>query len=779
MAITISGENNNDRILASDGVLDSISGINAVGVVTATSFTGALTGDVTGNVVGNLTGNVNHTSNLLFQIGGSEKVRLDTSGRLLIGTTTEGYAGAPNLTIADTGNCGITIRSGASNQGTIAFSDAESGAGEYDGFLQYSQADRELKVGTASAVRFTVTSGGHVVPYVDSTYDLGTTSKRWRNVYTDHISVAGVSTAIRYDVNFVNAEIKLTTNQSSFTRYGAINHYHNNSSTIHNQIKLAPRNGGTGRIMFYNLTGGSLTERLRIDGIDGIQAIAHITPMTDSTYNLGSNGTRFANVYADTLYGDGSNLTGITQTTINSNADNRIITGSGTANTLNGESSFTYNAGLLIQSNSNGDVQTQMNATSGDAKIVLDNSGNGNYSGIDFERERSSGAGVNGGSIFMKSDTSNNNALLYIQAQSASAQAPVTSALSNDNGVRLLLRGGEGIFSVEPGSAERLRLDTNGRLGLSHNLSGTADYNRLMLHNPHSGSCWMQMTSTATGSSANTDGLSIGLNTSNIAHFWLRENAEMQFATNGTKRWTITNTGDLIPGGNYNIGLNSNVAFRMQEVNSVKFVHRYGTSGSATNNQQEAIWYGGGITTMHDNLTLSTTNYTWGLTGVRGYALIRIRNGAGSPQAIYAEAGSISSGSDYRMKENIEEITNGIETVKKLKPSIYNIRKTFNPNDDGKKHHGFVAHEVQEAIPDIGNIVSGTKDAMEEVFYEDEDENIPAGKKPGDSTGTFTDKPDYQGIDYGHMTPVLAAAIKELITKVETLEAEVATLKGS
>ena len=116
---------------------------------------------------------------------------------------------------------------------------------------------------------------------------------------------------------------------------------------------------------------------------------------------------------------------------------------------------------------------------------------------------------------------------------------------------------------------------------------------------------------TATGSSANTDGLSIGLNTSNIAHFWLRENAEMQFATNGTKRWTITNTGDL-KGGNYNIGLNSNVAFRMQEVNSVKFVHRYGTSGSATNNQQEAIWYGGGITTMHDNLTLSTTNYTLG-----------------------------------------------------------------------------------------------------------------------------------------------------------------------
>ena len=146
------------------------------------------------------------------------------------------------------------------------------------------------------------------------------------SVYTDHINVAGVSTAIRYDVNFVNAEIKLTTNQSSFSRYGRINHYHNNGTTEHNAIQFSPRNGATGRMMFYNMVSGSVTERLRIDGTDGIQPLAHIIPMTDSTYNLGSNGTRFANVYADTLYGDGSNLTGISGVTINNNADNRIIT---------------------------------------------------------------------------------------------------------------------------------------------------------------------------------------------------------------------------------------------------------------------------------------------------------------------------------------------------------------------------------------------------------------------------------------------------------------------
>ena len=46
MAITISGENNNDKILASDGVIDQISGFSVVGVMTATSFTGDLTGNM-------------------------------------------------------------------------------------------------------------------------------------------------------------------------------------------------------------------------------------------------------------------------------------------------------------------------------------------------------------------------------------------------------------------------------------------------------------------------------------------------------------------------------------------------------------------------------------------------------------------------------------------------------------------------------------------------------------------------------------------------------------
>ena len=36
-----------------------------------------------------------------------------------------------------------------------------------------------------------------------------------------------------------------------------------------------------------------------------------ITPATDSTHDIGTSSNRFANVYADTLHGDGSNLTGV------------------------------------------------------------------------------------------------------------------------------------------------------------------------------------------------------------------------------------------------------------------------------------------------------------------------------------------------------------------------------------------------------------------------------------------------------------------------------------
>ena len=140
MAITISGQNNNDKILASDGVLDQISGFNVVGVMTATTFN--VTTKHTANhidvgssiqlgnagiitattLIGNVTGNVNSTSHLLLQISGSEKFRVGNGGQLGIGGANYGTSGQV-LTSGGSGSAatwstinGTTINNNAANK---------------------------------------------------------------------------------------------------------------------------------------------------------------------------------------------------------------------------------------------------------------------------------------------------------------------------------------------------------------------------------------------------------------------------------------------------------------------------------------------------------------------------------------------------------------------------------------------------------------------------------------------------------------------------------------
>jgi len=73
-----------------------------------------------------------------------ERLRIDSAGRLLLGTTTEGYSTADDFTIAGSGDCGMTIRSGTSSQSAIAFSDATSGNAEFAGQISYYHNTDEL-----------------------------------------------------------------------------------------------------------------------------------------------------------------------------------------------------------------------------------------------------------------------------------------------------------------------------------------------------------------------------------------------------------------------------------------------------------------------------------------------------------------------------------------------------------------------------------------------------------------------------------------------------------
>ena len=82
----------------------------------------------------------------------------------MIGTTTEGFASyGDKFTIADSGHCGMTIRSGSSNYGTIYFSDNDDGsADEVRGFLEYNHSTNELGLGSNGTHRIRISSVGQV-----------------------------------------------------------------------------------------------------------------------------------------------------------------------------------------------------------------------------------------------------------------------------------------------------------------------------------------------------------------------------------------------------------------------------------------------------------------------------------------------------------------------------------------------------------------------------------------------------------------------------------------
>ena len=90
-----------------------------------------------------------------------ERLRIDASGRVMLGTTTEGHTSADDLTVSNTGgNCGITVRAGTTSSSSIFFSDGTSGDAEYRGQVQYSHSSDALFFNTAATERFRITSTG-------------------------------------------------------------------------------------------------------------------------------------------------------------------------------------------------------------------------------------------------------------------------------------------------------------------------------------------------------------------------------------------------------------------------------------------------------------------------------------------------------------------------------------------------------------------------------------------------------------------------------------------
>ena len=91
---------------------------------------------------------VHSDDSMRFEANSSEALRIDSSQRLLIGTTTEGNGGADQVTISTSEHTGVTLRSGTTHQGNIFFSDGTTGDDEFRGIIRYDHNDNSMQLRT-------------------------------------------------------------------------------------------------------------------------------------------------------------------------------------------------------------------------------------------------------------------------------------------------------------------------------------------------------------------------------------------------------------------------------------------------------------------------------------------------------------------------------------------------------------------------------------------------------------------------------------------------------
>ena len=99
---------------------------------------------------------------MTFYSNSNERLRIDSSGKLLVGTTAAGSSGVDNLVLYRNGNGGITIRNNANQNGNLYFSRGTSGTDEYKGYIQYQHAQDVMVFGTAHTERVRIDSSGNV-----------------------------------------------------------------------------------------------------------------------------------------------------------------------------------------------------------------------------------------------------------------------------------------------------------------------------------------------------------------------------------------------------------------------------------------------------------------------------------------------------------------------------------------------------------------------------------------------------------------------------------------
>jgi hypothetical protein len=317
---------------------------------------------------------------------------------------------------------------------------------------------------------------------------------------------------------------------------------------------------------------------------------------------------------------------------------------------------------------------------------------------------------------------------------------------------------GTDIVGVSTGGSERMRVDASGNVGIG--------------------------TSSPVGKLNVIGGLGLGAALTGDQAVTPPSGSLVLSGSNQSSEQTYTSPGGATTLGQvYNYASSGNSFFRYLDIvaygsttgagSNIRFI----TGNGTTNTERARIDSSGNLlvgttssqalttiyrTTSGDVCTVENTNNG-------SHANFVSRRAGTSGQAVYFgcagnQAGTIThptttstnygSGSDYRLKDNIQPLDNALSVVVQLKPSKWNWKT------DGSEDTGFIAHELQEFFP---SAVTGEKDAVDE-----------------------NGKPVYQCIDTSFLVATLTAAIQELkaindaqAQTIESLTARVVALEGA
>ena len=294
------------------------------------------------------------------------------------------------------------------------------------------------------------------------------------------------------------------------------------------------------------------------------------------------------------------------------------------------------------------------------------------------------------------------------------------------------LNGADGLAFVDAdGSSERMRIDSSGQVGI-----GTSSPAAELHINDTGGLSRIRLTGTA----ANADDFEFGQGTTGIANGGF----EIYDVNESAIRFVIDSSGTVLVGNlaasqgasttggtPTRMSVNSSAGNEIISFNSSTYTH-YGScyadsggTGLFGKGTRTAAIVGTGIY----NYTSQTPDIIYFY--VDGTLRYTISSSGGA------------NASDEKFKENIEDITYGLDTIKSLQP------RKFKWKDKGEvigeDSIGFIAQEVE---PLISEVVSSPTDGAE-----------------GGEVGKV--------LNYSALTAVLTKAVQELSSKVEELESKI------